>query len=79
MTGDRRGKRTHKRTGPPNNFNSERPDGPMETSRAGRIALTTIATTTHKKRWTPAITPDKWEKEGHCRGTTEVNTRRERL
>jgi len=46
-------------------------------SQAGRIVSTTSATTTEGRRWTPATTPDKWQKEEHCQRITEGNTRRE--
>jgi len=76
-TGDRRWKPTQVRTGPNNNLAGEEPEGLITKSRAGSIVLTTIATNTDGKRWTPAITPDKWAKEGHCQRITEGNTRRE--
>jgi len=77
-TGDKRWKQTQERTGLPNdNLVSEGPDRPLETSRAGNLALTKTAMNTDGKRWTPAISPDKWEKKGHCRSTTEGNRKRE--
>jgi len=78
-TSDRRWKRTQdsERTGPHNNLAGEEPEGLITKSRVGSIVLTTIATNTDGKRWTPAITPDKWEKKGPCERITEGNTRRE--
>jgi len=76
-TGDRRWKRTQERTGPHNNLAGEEPEGFITKSRAGTIVSTTIATNTDGKRWTPAITRDKWEKKGHCQRMTGGNTRRE--
>jgi len=76
-TGDRRWKRTQERTGPNNNLAGEEPEGIITKSRAESIVLTTIATNTDGKRWTPAITPDKWEKKGHHQKMTEGNTRKE--
>jgi len=76
-TGDRRCKRTQERTGPHNNLAGEEQEGLITKSPAGCIVLTTIATNTDGKRWTPAITPDKWEIKGHCQKITEGNTRRE--
>ena len=76
-TGDRRWKRTQERKGPHNNLAGEKPEGPITKSRAGKIVLTTIATNTDGKRWTPAITPDKWEKKGHRQRMTERNTKRQ--
>jgi len=65
-TGDRRWKRTQEPTGSHNNLAGEEPEGLITKSRAGSIVLTTIETNTNGKRWTPDITPDKWEKKGHC-------------
>jgi len=76
-TGDRRWKQTDERTGAHNNLAAEEPEGLITKSRAGTIVLTTIATNTDGKRWTPGITTDKWEKKGHCQRMTEGNTRRE--
>jgi len=76
-SGDRSWKRTQERTGPHNNLTGQEPEGLITKSRAGSIILTTIATNTHRKRWTPAITPDKWEKKGDCQSMTEGITRRE--
>jgi len=78
-TGDRRWKRTQERTGPHNNIAGEEPEGLITKPRAGSIVSTTIVTNTDGKRWTPAITPDKWEKEEHCQSMTAWNTRREEL
>jgi len=75
-TGDRRLKRTHERTGSHNNLVGGEPEGLITKSRAGSIVSMTIATNTDGKRWTPAITRDKWEKKGHCQRMTEGNTRR---
>jgi len=78
-TGDRRWKRTQERTRPHNNnLVGERFEGPMETSRAGSIVLTTTARNTGGKKWTPGTTPDKWEKKGNCRRMTEGNSGREK-
>jgi len=76
-TGDRRWKQTQERTGPHNNLTKEEPEGLITKSRARSIVLTIIATKTDGKRWTPAITADKWEKKGHCQSMTEGNKRRE--
>jgi len=77
ITGDKRCKQTQERTGPHNNnLDSEGPEGPIETSRAGNIALTTTAMNTNGKRCTPAITLDRWEKKGHGQRTTDGNTKR---
>jgi len=70
-TGDRRWKQAQERTGPHKNLAGEEPEGLITKSRAGSIVLTTMATNTDGKRWTPAITPDKWEKEGRCQRMTE--------
>jgi len=78
-TGDRRCKRTQERTGPHNNNLVSRGfEGPTETSRAGNILLTTTARNTDGKRWTPDITPDKWEKKRECRRMTQGNRGREK-
>jgi len=78
-TGDRRWKRTQERTGPHNNnLIGERLEGPMETSRGGSIVLMTNARITGGKRWTPDITPGKWERKGNCRRTTEGSRGREK-
>jgi len=75
-TGDRRWKPTQERTGSHNNnLNDEEPQGLIMKSRAGRIVLTTTATSADRKRWMPALTPDKWGKEGCYRRMAEGNTR----
>jgi len=77
-TGDRRWKRTQEWTGPQNNnFVSEGPEGTMESSRAGSTVLTTTASNTGGKKWTPDTTPDKREKKGPCPRMTGGNTRKE--
>jgi len=76
-TGDTRWKRTQESTGFHTNHVGVGPEGLITKSGAGSIVSTTIVTNTDGKRWTPAITPDKWEKEGHCQRMTEGNTRRE--
>ena len=78
MIGDKRWKQIQERTGPHNkNLVSEVAERLMETSGAGSIALTRIAMNTDVKSWTPAITPDRWEKKRPCRHTPEENTKRE--
>jgi len=76
-TGDRRWKQTQERTGPHNILAGEEPEGLTTKSRAGSIVSTTTATNSDGERWTPAITPDKWEKKGRYQRMTEGNTRRE--
>jgi len=79
MTGDRRWKRTQGKTGSHNNLVGGEQERLITKSRAGSIVSTTIATNTDGKRWMPAITPNKWEKQGHCQRMTEGNTGREEL
>jgi len=78
-TGDRTWKPTQVKTGSHNNLVGGEPEGLITKSRVGSIVSMTIATNTDGKRWTLAITHDKWEKEGHCQRMTEGNTGREEL
>jgi len=64
---------------PNKNLGSQGPEGPMETSRAGNLVLTTIAKNTGGKRWTPDTTPDKWETQPPCQRMTGGNNERENL
>ena len=76
-TGDGRWKRTQEKTGCHNNLVGGEPEGLITKSWAGSIVSTTIATKTDGKRWTQAITPNRWGKKGHCQSTTGGKTKRE--